>query len=898
MLKKIWLLLIFCSFHSLAAQANDTLLVGWHFRNLHAVADTGLPINLSQTIKTNAEGSVDFLSGSMGSGDKCIAVSGWNNYETEQYWQISFSSKGYKDIRISARQKSSGTGPKKFKLQYSLSEKGIFQDIKELTMKDNFSILLNMEILPSQIVNKDSVFLRWVRVGDSSVNNGKIAGGGSNSLDEIMIYGTPKTASCETPENIETANIKQTSATLKWKGSANAYQIEYWQPSNMQITTICTNTEALNINNLSENTSYAWKVKGICDVSDSSIFSDISSFTTKAANAPHIQINKETINVNGTLGDSNISVKFTAHPKFLTSTQNVVIGIAGESKHLFNITPKEIPYQTNDSIEINVTFNTNAAISNVYAGKLFFAHPDINEQDSLPITVSLQTPTAFLLAEHVGYPTGEPLTENGWYAHSASGNNAVRTVEGSLTYRQEDPFVAGQKILLNTSGEDINKKFHHSINQGAIYLASLVSIDSVKTGGDFFMHLMSGNSSMYYRLSAKKNDNGLSFGLAIDNNTPTDYISTKYQLNTTYLLVLKCELKNNEPTVSLYINPDFKDLEPITANLTLSGQNQINLIDGLGLRQGSASSAPKVFVDNLRVATTWTEALKYMNLPESSKTNTSYNTLRELKKQAQNTNLCTYTGEAIISMTGIDSVSQKTYYAMQDQTAGIILLQDANNELFNIRLQEGDKLSNINGRFLQDKGIWLFSPQNNPDVINHNNTIEAEQHTISGLSNPDSIDALSFRLIHLSQLAFKSQGVFEFDKEYTARHNHENIRLYMPFNNVDYIGKNIPEQANISGIVFPDEDGIKFIPKVVMALDGPTFNQTAFGMKPYTIFVSGQTISIQTINSPDEITVFNTLGKTIYHGREYQFTVPENGIFVIKIRLGNQTFVEKIGIYL
>lgn len=110
-------------------------------------------------------------------------------------YYTSFSSSAYSNILISSRQKSSGTGPRDFKLQYKIGAAGTWTDVPGgavVCANDAFisGTLTNLE-LPSACDNQTEVFLRWVMTSNMSVGGvNPVASAGTSRIDNIFILGT------------------------------------------------------------------------------------------------------------------------------------------------------------------------------------------------------------------------------------------------------------------------------------------------------------------------------------------------------------------------------------------------------------------------------------------------------------------------------------------------------------------------------------------------------------------------------------------------------------------------------------------------------------------------------------------------------------------------------------
>jgi len=165
-------------------------LVEWTFPNNpdDNIADGGITANLNKTITTNSTGTVTYTTAS-GATTSTARNDGWDNGMDIKYWMISFTTEGYKDITLSSKQRSSNTGPKDFKAQYSLDGTN-WVDIAPVTVANNFTTgVLTDVALPSACNNQYDVYVRWIMTSNTSVNNSTVSGTGASNIDDIYVKG-------------------------------------------------------------------------------------------------------------------------------------------------------------------------------------------------------------------------------------------------------------------------------------------------------------------------------------------------------------------------------------------------------------------------------------------------------------------------------------------------------------------------------------------------------------------------------------------------------------------------------------------------------------------------------------------------------------------------------------
>ncbi|MDD3876994.1 MAG: T9SS type A sorting domain-containing protein [Bacteroidales bacterium] len=130
---------------------------------------------------------------------------GWDNGEGLKYWQIKISTVGYKNLQLSSRQRSSDTGPRDFKAQYSINGYQWYNiPGAELIYLANDAYpysagVLNNVTLPQVCNNEEEVYIRWIMRTNIAVNNGNTLSGGTSTIDDIQVNGFPITGGTYNP---------------------------------------------------------------------------------------------------------------------------------------------------------------------------------------------------------------------------------------------------------------------------------------------------------------------------------------------------------------------------------------------------------------------------------------------------------------------------------------------------------------------------------------------------------------------------------------------------------------------------------------------------------------------------------------------------------------------------
>ena len=219
--------------------------------------------------------------------------------------------------------------------------------------------------------------------------------------------------------------------------------------------------------------------------------------------------------------------------------------------------------------------------------------------------------------ENFDYPAGDSLTQHSWVAHSGT-SNAIFVTSPGLTYPDYPSSGIGNAATLTTTGQDVNKQYT-PLTTGAVYASFMVNVASAQTG-DYFFHLGLSNTTSIYmgRVYVKLASNGnLAFGLSKTSLGGTlaitaVYSDSIYTTGVTYVLVLKYQFNPdvNDDVAYLFINPVININEP-TPDLThsLSNNNDPADLGGVYIRQGTASSAPNLTLDGIRIGTAWADVI-------------------------------------------------------------------------------------------------------------------------------------------------------------------------------------------------------------------------------------------------------------------------------------------------
>jgi len=230
-------------------------------------------------------------------------------------------------------------------------------------------------------------------------------------------------------------------------------------------------------------------------------------------------------------------------------------------------------------------------------------------------------------AENFAYPAGNLLGQGTWTLQGSDNTNPVQVVSPGLSYAgyQSSGIGLSTQLTSNATGQDLFANFTgtSTISSGSLYIAALVKVSSASRAGDYFLSFKetTGASLTVFkgRLYAKDSlaAGNLVFGVtksASSGTIPVIWTPTYFTFGKTYLVVLKYTFVTGSTTndvADIFVfDPAnaFPTTEPVpNATATDAGT------DGTGqrcvqLRQG-ATNSPVLYVDGIRVGTTWSGAV-------------------------------------------------------------------------------------------------------------------------------------------------------------------------------------------------------------------------------------------------------------------------------------------------
>lgn len=164
-----------------------------------------------------------------------LSINGWDNGADSKYWQISFSTKGYDNLTLAAKTRSSGTGPRDFKITYSKDNGTTWTEVPNSSYAITgtaLSYYMPTVALPADAADAEKLLVRFIMTSNVSSNGGTVAGTGTSNINNILISGTPVSNASTVagisalPENgSEVALNSKVALTCETEGATIMYSI-------------------------------------------------------------------------------------------------------------------------------------------------------------------------------------------------------------------------------------------------------------------------------------------------------------------------------------------------------------------------------------------------------------------------------------------------------------------------------------------------------------------------------------------------------------------------------------------------------------------------------------------------------------------------------------------------
>lgn len=168
------------------------VIVEWNFptNSADATADAGIQANLNKTLSVGGGvGTISYTAN--GATTKCARANNWRQGSGSKYWTVNFTTSGYQNIKFWSKQSASGnTGPRNFKVQYSLNG-STWTDVSgaTVTCATNWTTgVLEGISLPEACNNQNTVYLRWLMSSNSAIS-GQLSNNTYSYIDDIVVKG-------------------------------------------------------------------------------------------------------------------------------------------------------------------------------------------------------------------------------------------------------------------------------------------------------------------------------------------------------------------------------------------------------------------------------------------------------------------------------------------------------------------------------------------------------------------------------------------------------------------------------------------------------------------------------------------------------------------------------------
>jgi len=181
--------MIFCSMNimSVSADNNNDVIAGWTFSSsttIPSFATEGSDSGAWLDTDANGKDTVNYTTN-----NGSIYITGWG---AGKYWEFNLDTTGYEGIKFSTKTQSSGSGPKNWKLTYSIDGGTTWEDIAKSNIENENSLVqkYNGFELPVEIANRTNVKIRLVIIDDESVSGATISSTGTSRLANVSFQGT------------------------------------------------------------------------------------------------------------------------------------------------------------------------------------------------------------------------------------------------------------------------------------------------------------------------------------------------------------------------------------------------------------------------------------------------------------------------------------------------------------------------------------------------------------------------------------------------------------------------------------------------------------------------------------------------------------------------------------
>jgi hypothetical protein len=164
-------------------------IASWNFDGETLLPSGAAAVNRNASLQIAGATITGFLAGFSG---MAVNSNRWSNTDAGPcYWMVEISTTGFVSLEVSSRQYGSGTGPRDFRLEYSID--GFEWNAAaggEITVGNNWtSGRVDGLPLPAVLEDRERVLLRWIITSDISISGAVTGPTGTNRIDDILISG-------------------------------------------------------------------------------------------------------------------------------------------------------------------------------------------------------------------------------------------------------------------------------------------------------------------------------------------------------------------------------------------------------------------------------------------------------------------------------------------------------------------------------------------------------------------------------------------------------------------------------------------------------------------------------------------------------------------------------------
>lgn len=221
-----------------------------------------------------------------------------------------------------------------------------------------------------------------------------------------------------------------------------------------------------------------------------------------------------------------------------------------------------------------------------------------------------------LLEENFDYSTGILTNVSSSWTESPIGSMDVQVYEGNLSYNNYLSNNIGRLIKLDGGANGrsgIKRNFSIQSTNITIYWSFLLNVVSTSnmdsSTGDYFANFQTSDflNRAYVYIKQGSNASKYNVGLAKTSSSSLTWYNNELDINTTYLIVVAYSFitGSGNDIAKLWVNPNLSVEEP-NPDISITSGTDANDISAIQFRQRSKSG--DMYIDGIRVATSWTQA--------------------------------------------------------------------------------------------------------------------------------------------------------------------------------------------------------------------------------------------------------------------------------------------------